>query len=186
MLVDAVSPQTPDQEGFDPLVGLAQPADELAVEFPQCPQPQRRVTIHPLVQAIGVDLDPEVLSWGRDNNLARLSRKQRDRITLLEENVLTAKTEKADVISAMNFSYWLIQERAALKSYFEAVRRALKKDGVMFLDAYGGYDSHKEIVEEREIDDGGQGFTYIWEQSAFDPITHRMHSHIHFAFPDSS
>ncbi len=140
----------------------------------------------PKRRAIGVDLDPEVLSWGRDNNLARLSRKQRDRITLLEENVLTAKTEKADVISAMNFSYWLIQERAALKSYFETVRQALKKDGVLFLDAYGGYDSHKEIIEEREIDDGKKGFTYIWEQSAFDPITHQMHCHIHFAFPDGS
>ena len=136
--------------------------------------------------AIGIDLDPEVLDWGRDNNLARLSEKKRQRITLLKENVLEVKTEQPDIISAMNFSYWLLQDRASLKTYFESVYTALKDDGVFFLDAYGGYDSHKEIVEERAIDDGGDGFTYIWEQAAFDPITHIMDCHIHFAFPDGS
>lgn len=140
----------------------------------------------PKRRAIGVDLDPEVLEWGRANNLASLSRKQQARITLLQEDVLNVRTEKADIVSAMNFSYWLIQDRESLKRYFKAVRAALKKDGVFFLDAYGGYDSHKEITEEREIDDGADGFTYIWEQSDFDPITHRMACHIHFAFPDGS
>jgi len=136
--------------------------------------------------AIGVDLDPEVLQWGRDNNLARLSKKRHERITLLKENVMDVQTEPPDVISAMNFSYWLLQDRAQLKQYFQRVHAALKDDGIFFLDAYGGYDSHKEIVEEREIDDGGKGFTYIWEQAAFNPITHAMQCHIHFAFPDGS
>ena len=140
----------------------------------------------PKRRAIGVDLDGEVLAWGRENRLAALTRKQRDRITLLQDDVLTAKTGKVDIVSAMNFSYWLIQDRALLKRYFKSVRSTLKKDGVFFLDAYGGYDSHKEIVEEREIDDDGDGFTYIWEQAAFDPITHRMECHIHFGFPDGS
>jgi SAM-dependent methyltransferase len=140
----------------------------------------------PKRRAIGVDLDPEVLDWGRRHQLSQLSRKERERVTLLEDNVLTAKTGKADIVSAMNFSYWLIQDRPTLKRYFSTIRSTLKKDGIFFLDAYGGYDSHKEIVEEREIDDGGDGFTYIWEQSSFDPITHRMTCHIHFAFPDGS
>ena len=136
--------------------------------------------------AIGVDLDPEVLDWGRKNNLARLSDKKRRRITLLQKDVMTVETDRPDIISAMNFSYWLLQKRDLLKRYFESVHAALKDDGVFFLDAYGGYDSHKEIVEERSIDDGGDGFTYIWEQAAFDPITHIMRCHIHFAFPDGS
>ena len=140
----------------------------------------------PKRRAFGVDLDPEVLDWGRRFQLSQLKRKQRDRIKLIQDNVLSAKTGKVDVVSAMNFSYWLIQDRAALKSYFKKVRSTLNKDGVFFLDAYGGCDSHKEILEEREIDDDGEGFTYIWEQSAFDPITHLMHCHIHFAFPDGS
>lgn len=137
-------------------------------------------------RAIGVDLDPEVLGWGRKNNLGRLDRKQRERITLLQEDVLRANTEKPDIVSAMNFSYWLLQDRALLKRYFVSVRKTLKPDGVFFLDACGGYDSYHEVEEPREIDDGGDGFTYIWEQASFNPITHNLVCHIHFAFPDGS
>ncbi|MCB1784848.1 MAG: class I SAM-dependent methyltransferase [Gammaproteobacteria bacterium] len=136
--------------------------------------------------AIGVDLDPEVLDWGREHNIAQLKEHQRERITLMQQNVLEVQTESPDIISAMNFSYWLLQDRATLKRYFQSVHAALKDDGIFFLDAYGGYDSHREIEEQREIDDGGDGFTYIWEQGEFDPITHRLVCHIHFAFPDGS
>ena len=137
-------------------------------------------------RAIGIDLDPEVLDWGRANQLAALRRHQRDRITLLEQDVMRPAGERPDITLAMNFSYWLLQDRATVKKYFRRVRSALKDDGVFFLDAYGGYDSHREITEEREIDDGGDGFTYIWEQASFEPISHTMHCHIHFAFPDGS
>ena len=137
-------------------------------------------------RAIGVDLDPEVLDWGRRNNLTRLTKKQRERIALLRENVLDVETERPDVISAMNFSYWLLQDRALLKQYFKRVHESLADDGVFFLDSYGGYDSHKELTEEREIDDGDEGFTYIWEQASFNPITHTLACNIHFAFPDGS
>jgi len=137
-------------------------------------------------RAIGVDLDPEVLSWGRSNNLARLTRAQRARITLIEDDVIHVRDERPDIVLAMNFSYWLIKDRILLKRYFKRVRRALASDGVFFLDTYGGYDSHKEIIEEREIDDGGASFIYVWEQERFDPVNHLMTSHIHFAFPDGS
>lgn len=137
-------------------------------------------------RAIGVDLDGEVLEWGRAHNLARLSAKQRARISLLQKNVLDVRTEAPDIISAMNFSYWLLQERDVLLSYFRSVRKALADDGVFFLDCYGGYDSFREIEEPREIDDGGDGFTYIWEQALFNPIDHQVKCHIHFAFPDGS
>lgn len=140
----------------------------------------------PKRRAIGVDLDGEVLDWGRQHHLAALKKGQRARVTLLQEDVLTARTERPDIVSAMNFSYWLLRERAAVSRYFRSVHEALADDGVFFLDAYGGYDSHKEIVEERPIDDGGKGFTYIWEQALFDPVSHRMDCHIHFAFPDGS
>jgi len=137
-------------------------------------------------RAIGVDLDAEVLQWGRENQLSQLRGHQRDRVSLHNENVLDVKTEQPDIVSAMNFSYWLLQDRQHLKSYFKSVRKALKNDGVFFLDAYGGYDSHREIVEEREVEDGGEGFTYIWEQAAFNPINHTMACRIHFAFNDGS
>ena len=136
--------------------------------------------------AIGIDLDSEVLDWGRTHNLAKLNDAQRRRITLLQEDVLEAVTEPPDIVSAMNFSYWLLQDRKLLKQYFQSVWRALKDDGIFFLDAYGGYDSHKEIIEEREIDDGDQGFTYIWEQAEFNAVTCEQKCHIHFKFKDGS
>ena len=100
--------------------------------------------------------------------------------------IQAVNTEPVDVLLAMNFSYWLLQDRASLKKYFKSVHAALNDDGVFFLDAYGGYDSHKEIVEKREIDDGAEGFTYIWEQAAFNPIDGTMDCHIPFRFPDKS
>ena len=68
------------------------------------------------------------------------------------ETVLEVETEQPDIISAMNFSYWLLQDRASLKRYFTSVRKALKTDGVFFLDAYGGYDSYKTIEEPRALE----------------------------------
>jgi SAM-dependent methyltransferase len=137
-------------------------------------------------RAIGVDLDRSVLDWGRTNNLARLPQHQIERVTLIERDVLTVETPPQDVIAAMNFSYWLLTGRAALRRYFESVREALKDDGVFFLDAYGGYDSYRVITEERAIEDDEGRFTYIWEQESYDPISGRLVCHIHFAFPDGS
>lgn len=136
--------------------------------------------------AIGIDLDKEVLDWGRDNQLRRLKSSQQKRIRLIEDNVLSAETEPMQIISAMNFSYWLFKERTALKNYFQRVHSQLAEDGILFMDAYGGYDSYKEIEEEREIEDGGTQFTYIWEQEKYDPITGNLICHIHFEFEDGS
>ena len=136
----------------------------------------------PMHLAVGIDLDREVLEWGELNNLAQLDDEQRSRITVLQENVLEAAPELADIVLAMNFSYYLFLTRAGLLSYFESVHEGLMDDGILFVDAYGGYDSHKNIVEERECD----GFTYIWEQAAFNPIDSTMDCYIHFAFADKS
>ncbi len=135
-------------------------------------------------RAIGVDIDPEVLAWGRANNLPRLTPSQRERLSLVEGDVLTTLTEPPDIVSAMNFSYWLFKERGRLKAYFAAVREALADDGVFFLDAYGGYDAFREIEEEREIE--GEGFSYVWEQARYNPVDNGLVCHIHFAFPDGS
>jgi cyclopropane fatty-acyl-phospholipid synthase-like methyltransferase len=137
-------------------------------------------------RAVGVDLDGSVLDWGRTHQLAALKPSERKRITLLEENVLSAKTEPAEIISAMNFSYWLFKERKQLKRYFKRVRNQLAEDGIFFMDAYGGYDSYKEIEEEREIEEGDLRFTYVWEQEKYDPISGNLICHIHFDFADDS
>ncbi len=132
--------------------------------------------------AVGVDIDAEVLAWGRDNHIARLPAEARSRIRLIEADVLTAETEAVDALLAMNFSYYLFKSRDQLRKYFERARENLVEDGVLFLDAFGGYDAFRELEEERECD----GFDYIWDQAHYDPITGDMTCHIHFAFPDGS
>ena len=136
--------------------------------------------------AVGVDLDGEVLEWARRNRLAPLTDKQRARVALIQDDVLRAQTRPVEALLAMNFSYWLFKERAELLRYFRTARDNLVDDGIFFLDAYGGYDSFREIDEEREIDDGEEGFTYIWDQDRFNPVNNHLVCHIHFAFPDGS
>jgi len=137
-------------------------------------------------RAWGVDLDPEVLDWGRRNNLADLRDEQRARVTLLQEDVTRVRTEPVDTVLAMNFSYWTFQDRLTLGRYFRHVREGLGADGILFLDAFGGYDAFRELEEEREIDEGGWRFSYVWEQARFDPLSNHLLCHIHFAFRDGS
>lgn len=137
-------------------------------------------------RALAVDLDGEVLAWGRTHNLSRLAPEPASRVTLLQANVQTVSTPPADIIAAMNFSYWLLGERAALAHYFRKVHRDLKDDGVFFLDAYGGYDAYRVVTEERQVRSDGLTYTYIWEQERYEPISGALVCHIHFAFPDGS
>ena len=131
--------------------------------------------------AIGVDLDEETLAWGKRHNVRELG-KSASRVTLRRENVLDVETPGVDVVLAMNFSYYIFTERDVMRTYFSAVRDALADDGVFFLDAYGGYNSFKECREHTE----NEGFTYVWDQAAYDPISGAMTCHIHFTFPDGS
>ncbi len=134
--------------------------------------------------AIGVDIDQEVLAWGKKHKVKKLSPAQQERVTLISSDVLNVATDAPDIISAMNFSYWLFKNRKDLLCYFKTVLSALKQDGIFFLDAYGGYDSYKEIVEKRQVEDGN--FTYVWEQERYNPIDGNLICHIHFSFPDGS
>jgi hypothetical protein len=136
--------------------------------------------------ALGLDLDTDVLAWAEDRARVALPPAGRERLRLLCADVSTAQTPKVDIIAAMNFSYWLFRERPRLLDYFSAVRASLAEDGVFFLDAYGGYDAFREIIEERAVDDDEGSFTYRWEQSSYNPIDGAMDCHIHFAFPDGS
>lgn len=137
-------------------------------------------------RAFGVDLDPEVLDWARRNNLAKLSPEQLERVILLQEDVTAVRTEPVDAVVAMNFSYWTFQDRLSLGRYFRHAREGLGTDGVLFLDAFGGYDAMRELEEAREIDEAGWRFTYVWEQARFDPVNNHLLCHIHFRFPDRS
>jgi hypothetical protein len=131
--------------------------------------------------AIGVDLDPEVLEWGRVHNVRPLGAAAK-RLTLLEADVSSVKTEPVEALIAHNFSYWLFKTRESLRRYLRRARASLVTDGLLFLDAYGGSDAFRELKERTRYDE----FTYIWDQAEFNPITGDMLCHIHFKFPDGS
>lgn len=137
------------------------------------------VSRHAENEAWGVDLDPEPLAWGLEHNLKPLSESRRARVHLVEGDVLTARTPPADVTVAFNFSYFLFKTRRELLTYFRKARSTLAKEGILFLDAYGGADAQQRQLETREHD----GFDYQWDQDRFDPITHDVVNHIHFVLP---
>ncbi len=132
--------------------------------------------------AVGVDLDAEVLDWGRGRMPKRLNADQRKRIRLIQDNVLKVETEPVDSILAMNFSYFIFQKREQMVAYFKRVYDALADDGLLLLDAYGGSESFTEMEEPRDMD----GFTYIWDQHSYNPVTGAVVNYIHFEFPDGS
>ena len=132
--------------------------------------------------AIGVDLDSEVLEWGRIHHVEGLADDARERIELVQGDVRSTTTAPVDAVLAMNFSYYLFTTRTTLRQYFESALRGLKPDGVLFLDAFGGYEAHQELEERTEYDD----FTYVWDQAEFNPINQHMTCRIHFEFPDGS
>lgn len=133
-------------------------------------------------RAVGVDIDAEVLGWGKRRHIPKLSAEQRSRVQLVQDDVLRFRGGPADIIVGFNFSYWIFKTRDLLREYFVAVREGLADDGILFLDAFGGSEAHDECKEKTKHD----GFTYIWQQDNFDPISHDMDCYIHFKFPDSS
>lgn len=136
--------------------------------------------------ATGVDLDPEVLAWGTEHNLKPLG-EPGNRVRLLQQDVLKKSPGKYDVINAMNFSYWIFKTRDTMLKYFKAVHGALAPDGIFVCDAYGGWEAQEPMLEPRLIKGGGKGgFTYVWDQDQFCPITHDIVNYIHFEFKDGT
>jgi SAM-dependent methyltransferase len=132
--------------------------------------------------ALGVDIDPEVLAWGAKHNVATLGDAS-ERVQLLQQDVRARSRQRFDIVNAMNFSYWIFRTRQELRDYFICARRALVDDGVFFVDLYGGWEAQQPMPAPRKIKGG---FTYVWDQASFDPITHEVVNHIHFEFKDGS
>jgi hypothetical protein len=132
--------------------------------------------------AVGIDLDQDILDWGQTHNVNQLRESAQKRITLLRGDTLTVRTPPVDTVLAMNFSYQIFKTRAKLKEYFSRVYETLTKDGVLFLDAFGGYEAFREMEESTEFDN----FTYIWDQHRYNPINGDITCLIHFTFPDGS
>jgi SAM-dependent methyltransferase len=129
--------------------------------------------------AVAVDLDPAVHRWARANRLPQLG-EAAERLRLVTADVRAPNGGAFDAVVAFNFSYSVFKRRAELRDYLRSACSALAPGGLLVLDAYGGWDAEKEIVERRRI---RGGVTYVWEQEAYDPITHHLRCAIHFEGP---
>lgn len=132
--------------------------------------------------ATGIDLDRDTLDWGIEHNVSPLGEAQK-RLKLLQQDVRAKVKNTFDVTLALNFSYWVFKTRELMRSYFANVRASLAADGAFILDAYGGWEAQEPMFEPRKI---SGGFTYVWDQDGFDPISHDVLNHIHFEFKDGS
>lgn len=134
--------------------------------------------------AVGLDLDRATLDWGREHNLSKLKPAAAARVRTFRRNVLhpPPAARGVDIVLAMNFSYWVFKRRAQLLGYFRTVRASLAPGGLFFLDHFGGWESMKPQQDRRRE----AGFTYIWDQARYNPITGDYRCHIHFKFKDGT
>lgn len=132
-------------------------------------------------RAVGVDLHGPTLAWGRRHNRRPLGAAA-ERLQLVQGDVREVGGPPVDVLAAMNFSWWTFKTRPELLAYLRGTRRRLRPEGMLVLDIYGGPEAQIPQEEERELDD----WTYVWDQDAFNPITHDIRCLIHFRFEDGS
>ncbi len=142
--------------------------------------------------AWGVDLDKATLNWCRDHHLPRIG-DAAARVHLLQEDVLSVRTPVMDITCAFNFSFNIFKDRMVLRDYFAAVYDTLADDGMLFLDEFGGSEGHGVIKDKRKIKDAVdldgtplETYNYVWDQAAYNPLTHEIKCHIHFSFKDGS
>lgn len=136
----------------------------------------------PKNRAIGVDIDPDVLEWSRRHKVSALTASQAARLKLIQSDVRTARCQRADATLALNFSYFIFKTRREMKGYFRRVHAGLVRDGILFLDAFGGYEAFQEMEEATPYN----GFTYVWDQARYNPVNGHILCHIHFRFRDGS
>jgi SAM-dependent methyltransferase len=136
---------------------------------------------HPENRAYGIDLDAATLDWGIARHVVPLGRRAA-RVTLIRRDVRDRAEFVSDAVAAFNFSYFTFRDPASLRDYFRRVRAGLARDGILYLDLFGGPES-MQVRRERLRH---RGFTYVWDQAAFNPITHEITCHIDFEFRDGS
>lgn len=129
-------------------------------------------------KAIGVDLDPEPIEYGKNTYFKELNDDQQNRINVINGNVMSPENPTADIVSASNFSYFCFKTRAEMKDYFSKAHASLNEKGMFVVDCFGGSATAEPIEEETEHEK--EGFSYFWDQDGFDPVTNFAQFYIHF------
>lgn len=129
---------------------------------------------HPERQAMAIENHGPTLRW------AERQRGEIEDLHLVEADVMAVASPKVDVTAALNFSTLIYHDEAALLAYLRHARKGLLPGGVLVMDLFGGPGAQRRGTQTRPAD----GFTYQWEQRAFDAVTHRIDCRIHFTLPD--
>ena len=139
--------------------------------------------------AVAVDLNAETLEWASLHHVAHIGAAA-SRLKLVRGDVRSVE-DRADVVAALNCSYWVFKQRSTLVGYFRHVRARLRPQGLLFLDAFGGEGAMRKLTERRGVrgartyaGERVPPFTYIWEQRSFNPVDHHIFCHIHFRKPN--
>ncbi|MEZ4873308.1 MAG: class I SAM-dependent methyltransferase [Bdellovibrionales bacterium] len=125
-------------------------------------------------KAIGVDLDAEPISYGREHYFSQLKESQQERVEILQANVLDPKLPKADIIQAQNFSYFIFKKREQLREYFKNSQKTLNKDGIFVVDCFGG----SQCMEPNEEETEHKGFSYF----GIKKVSTRLQMKLNFIF----
>ena len=134
------------------------------------------VKMGPRYKSVAIDIDHRPLKYGEKNYLKKMQPHQQKRVQVIHSNVLNLNITKVDIVSASNFSYFVLKKRADLKKYFLNSLKSLKPNGLFILDCFGGSECFQK--SEEEVDHGD--FSYFWDQSSFDPISHDALFYIHY------
>lgn len=126
--------------------------------------------------SFGVDLDPEPVDQGKKRHYSKLNEEEKKRTNYILGDVFETSTEKADLVIALNFSYFIFKKRKQLIRYFKKIHEHLAQDGVFVIDLFGGPESMMPLEEKTKHDT----FNYYWDCDKFNPITHECLYKIHF------
>lgn len=132
--------------------------------------------LSPKYRSYGVDLDPEPIAYGKKHYLSKLPSSVQDRIVIRQANVLNPGVPKTDIVAAMNFSHYILKDRLAMKSYFQTILATLNEGGIFVADSFGGPACQKPARDVNKH----RGFSYIWEQEGYDPVSCEAQFKIHF------
>jgi SAM-dependent methyltransferase len=130
-------------------------------------------------EATAVDLEPSVHAWARAHRVPGLG-DAAARLALVTGDVRDRNGGGFDAVVALNFSYSVFKTRDALRGYLAAALDGLAPGGVLVMDAFGGWEAQKRLVEKRRL---RGGVVYRWEQESFDPISNHIRCAIHFDLP---
>ena len=139
------------------------------------------VKSNPKNVAYAIDLDPVPLQYGKEVHIKTLREDQKKRLHVVNDNVMTVKTPKVQIISISNFSICFLKKRKDMLAYFKACLSALQPKGLFIFDLLGG----EELPEDEEdatnfkLPDG-QKATYYWEHASYNVLSNEAEFYIHY------